>query len=76
MRGGKRKGAGRKKLNHIRKTFYLDKEYYEKIKTVGGRTESDKINYILQEFFDKNDHSAQKNDHSAEKCWQISNKDV
>ena len=48
MRGGKREGAGRKKLNHRRITFYLTEENMEYIKSLEGKTLSEKINIIIE----------------------------
>jgi hypothetical protein len=48
MRGGKRENAGRPKLNHIRKTFYLTEENMEYIKSLEGKTLSEKINKIIE----------------------------
>ena len=48
MRGGKREGAGRKKLNHRRITFYLDNDLKDFIDSIETKSISKKINTIIR----------------------------
>ncbi len=49
MRGGKRNNSGRKKLDHIRKTFYLSEESFGIINNFSvGKTMSEKLENIIK----------------------------
>jgi hypothetical protein len=49
MRGGKREGAGRKKLNHKKITFCLNEETIDTIKQYPyGKTVSEKMTNIIK----------------------------
>jgi hypothetical protein len=43
---------GRPKLNRIKKTYSIEKQYLRKIKIVDGKNNSDKMNRILFEYFE------------------------
>lgn len=46
-RGGRRAGAGRKKLNHIQKTIHIEKKNLYIIENIDGRTFSEKLNNYI-----------------------------
>jgi hypothetical protein len=47
MRGGKREGSGRKKLDHIQKTIHIEKKNFYIIENIEGKTFSEKLNNYI-----------------------------